>query len=178
MCEYPFVLVVGGARSGKSRYAETLAARSGAAVTYLATAGPPRDAEMAERIATHQARRPPEWSTREITVSIAETVRQARGVLLVDCMTLWLTNLVLSERNVAGETETLLDAIAARQAAIVAISNEVGEGIVPATALGRAFRDQQGVLNQRLASAASTVVKMVAGCPLIVKPTSQPELTL
>jgi adenosylcobinamide kinase/adenosylcobinamide-phosphate guanylyltransferase len=85
---------------------------------------------------------------------------------------------VLADRDVAAETERLLAALAGRKAAVVAVSNEVGEGIVPTTALGRSFRDQQGMLNQQMARAADTVVKMVAGCPLVVKPSPEPEIRL
>jgi adenosylcobinamide kinase/adenosylcobinamide-phosphate guanylyltransferase len=172
------VLVIGGARSGKSRYAETLAASAGKPVTYIATAGPPRDAEMAARIEKHRADRPADWTTVEVTHALDGPLREASGVVLVDCLTLWLTNLVLAERDVDAATDGLIAALDARRAAVVAVSNEVGEGIVPETALGRSFRDKQGVLNQRVARAADTVVKMAAGYPLIVKPNSQPEPTL
>jgi len=173
-----FVLVLGGARSGKSRYAERLAERTARPVTYIATAGPPRDEEMAARVAKHRADRPAHWHTVEVTEGLADPVRAAEGVVVVDCLTLWLTHIVLGERDIDAATEGLLAALEARKAAIVAVSNEVGEGIVPTTALGRSFRDAQGVLNQRMARAADNVIKMVAGYPLIVKPASQPEPTL
>ncbi|WP_205648569.1 bifunctional adenosylcobinamide kinase/adenosylcobinamide-phosphate guanylyltransferase [Acuticoccus kandeliae] len=178
MSEYPFVLVLGGARSGKSRYAEALATNAAQTVTYVATAGPPRDDEMRARIAVHRARRPAGWVTLEVERAIGEPIRTAGGVVLLDCMTLWLTNVMLAECDIASEVDGLLEAIAARRGPVVAVSNEVGEGIVPQTSLGRAFRDEQGVLNQRLARSATTVVKMVAGYPLVVKPSSQPEISL
>jgi len=174
----PLVLVIGGARSGKSRFAERLAAEAGRPVTYLATAGPPRDREMADRIARHQADRPEDWRTVEASMDLSGPLGELNGVVLVDCLTLWLTNVVLADRDVEAETEKLLAALERRSAAVVAVSNEVGEGIVPTTALGRAFRDQQGVLNRQVAEAADTVVKMVAGCPLVVKPSRDPEVRL
>ena len=172
------LLVIGGARSGKSRYAEALAATSGHAVTYVATAGPPRDAEMADRIARHRADRPATWRTVEAPEDLVSPLEAAEGVVIVDCLTLWLSNLVLNERDVDAASSRFLDALSASRATVVAVTNEVGEGIVPATSLGRAFRDQQGMLNQRAARIADTVVKMVAGCPLIVKPSSNPEIQL
>ncbi|WP_332461091.1 bifunctional adenosylcobinamide kinase/adenosylcobinamide-phosphate guanylyltransferase [Acuticoccus mangrovi] len=178
MSEQPFILVLGGARSGKSGYAERLARAGGRPVTYLATAGPARDAEMAARIAAHQARRPPEWVTLEVTHALDEAIRTARDILLIDCLTLWLTNLMLDEHDIDGATQSVVAALDARRAPVIAVANEVGEGIVPATPLGRAFRDRQGMLNQRLARAADTVVKMVAGYPLVVKPNPHPEPTL
>lgn len=180
LAHHPLVLVLGGARSGKSRYAEGLAKGAGRPVTYVATAGPPRDSEMAERIARHRESRPAEWRTVEVTEALGEAVLDApeEGVVIVDCLTLWLTNVVLADRNVDAEIGRLLEALAERRAAVVAVSNEVGEGIVPATALGRSFRDLQGMLNQRVARAADTVVKMVAGCPLLVKPARDPEIRL
>jgi len=172
------VLVLGGARSGKSRYAEGLAARSGRPVTYIATAGPPRDAEMEERIAAHRARRPAAWQSVEAPLDLAGALAAVRGLALVDCLTLWLTNLVLGEHEVERHTAALLEALDRRAGPVLCVSNEVGEGIVPATSLGRRFRDLQGVLNQRVAGAATDVVKVVAGCPIIVKPRQEPEPTL
>jgi adenosylcobinamide kinase/adenosylcobinamide-phosphate guanylyltransferase len=172
------ILVIGGARSGKSRYAEALAAQSGRAVTYVATAGPPRDSEMADRIARHQADRPADWTTVEVTHDLPRVIGEVEGVTLVDCLTLWLSNIVLSDGAVDAAIDGLIAALGRRKGAVVAVTNEVGEGIVPATALGRSFRDQQGMLNQRFARAADTVVKMVAGCPLLVKPSPAPEIRL
>ncbi len=172
-----FVLVLGGARSGKSRYAEALAGQGGRSVTYIATAEE-WDGEMAERIATHRVRRPAAWQTVDAPLDLGPAVAAAEGIVLVDCLTLWLSNLMHAGRDVAAETEAFLAAVAGRADATVAVSNEVGEGIVPGTALGRAFRDRQGVLNQRAAAAASVVVKMVAGLPVVVKPRTDPEIVL
>lgn len=177
------VLVLGGARSGKSRYAEGLAHRAsaaGTAVTYLATAGAPRDAEMAERIATHQARRPAQWSNIEAPRAIEPIVCGNPGFLLVDCLTLWLTNVMLSDdgEDVATAIDGLTKAMTERAGTVVAVSNETGQGIVPATSLGRAFRDAQGVLNQRVATIATHVVLMAAGCPILAKPRPEPEIKL
>lgn len=172
-----FVLVLGGARSGKSHYAETLAREAGRTVTYVATAGPARDAEMATRIEEHRARRPASWTTREVTLDVEAAVG-APGVVLVDCLTLWLSNLMLGEHNVPAATARLRRAIARRRGPVIAVSNEVGEGVVPATPLGRAFRDAQGTLNRVMAGDATTVVKVVAGCPLLVKPQPRPAIDL
>ncbi|GAB5377082.1 MAG: bifunctional adenosylcobinamide kinase/adenosylcobinamide-phosphate guanylyltransferase [Acuticoccus sp.] len=155
-----------------------MAARSGQIVTYVATAGPPRDDEMAARIAAHKARRPAKWRTLDAPLALADAVRPVEGVVLLDCLTLWLTNIMLDERDIAGETDALVAALARRAGPTVAVANEVGEGIVPGTPLGRRFRDWQGVLNQRVAEAATDVVKLVAGCPLVIKPRSDPEPTL
>ncbi|MEM8664597.1 MAG: bifunctional adenosylcobinamide kinase/adenosylcobinamide-phosphate guanylyltransferase [Pseudomonadota bacterium] len=192
------VLILGGARSGKSRYAESLAHRAaaqGKAVTYLATAGPPRDAEMAARIAAHRARRPSTWANLEEPRAIAPIVRSTKGVLLIDCLTLWLTNEMLSDDDAGGERasgetasgagadvepamEGLLVALCDRAGTVLAVSNETGQGIVPATKLGRVFRDAQGVLNQRVAALADHVIVVVAGCPMAVKPRPEPEIPL
>lgn len=175
------MLVIGGARSGKSRFAERrahAAAAQGKPVTYLATAGPPRDAEMAERIERHQARRPLGWATREEALVIAPLIERTEGVLVIDCLTLWLTNVMLSDRDVAVETARLLEALDRRAGSVIAVSNEVGQGIVPTTPLGRRFRDAQGVLNHQAADAADTVVAMTAGCPIVVKPRNDPEVHL
>ncbi|WP_319005123.1 bifunctional adenosylcobinamide kinase/adenosylcobinamide-phosphate guanylyltransferase [Acuticoccus sediminis] len=171
------MLVIGGARSGKSRYAEEIAARSGRPVTYVATAGPPRDEEMKARIAAHRVRRPANWVTVEAPLDLARTV-PGEGVLLMDCLTLWLTNVMLGEHDIAAHRAALADALEARTRDVIAVANEVGEGIVPATPLGRAFRDEQGILNQEMARRATTVVKMVAGCPLVVKPAPDPAIVL
>lgn len=146
-------------------------------MTYVATAGPPRDGEMERRIQAHQARRPAHWTTCETPLALAEAL-PGTGVLLIDCMTLWLSNLMLGEHDVAAHREALSAALAARQRPVIAVANEVGEGIVPSTPLGRAFRDEQGILNQALARQATCVVKLVAGCPLQVKPAPAPNIAL
>jgi adenosylcobinamide kinase/adenosylcobinamide-phosphate guanylyltransferase len=166
-------LVLGGARSGKSRYAEGLIAALPppwhAPWTYVATAEP-GDAEMAERIASHRARRGASWRTVEAPRDLAGSL-QALGAApaLVDCLTLWLSNLMLAGADIDAEMEHLDEALAAAAAPVVMVANEVGSGIVPDHPLGRRFRDMQGVLNQRIAARADRVVFMVAGLPLAIK---------
>lgn len=163
--------VVGAARSGKSAYAERLVHASGLARHYVATASAGDD-EMAERIAAHRARRGRGWTTHEVTTGIG-AVLDGHGlkgnVVLVDCLTLWLANLMSEGRQVEQETGTLLDALARADGAVVLVSNEVGAGIVPANELARRFRDRQGRLNQRIAEAADNVVLVAAGLPLPLK---------
>lgn len=133
---------------------------------------------MAARIAAHQARRPAGWTTLDVEMDLAAAVAAVPGVALVDCLTLWLTHVVLADRSVEEASGELLAALHARRGPVVAVSNEVGEGIVPATSLGRRFRDHQGVLNRRVAEAATDVVKVVAGCPIVIKPRPEPEIRL
>ena len=162
-------LVLGGARSGKSRYAESLVTALPAPWIYVATAEA-RDAEMAERIAAHQARRGAGWRTLETPRDVVGALT-AHGTtpLLVDCLTLWLANAVLASADVDAEIERLEAALTQAAAPIVLVANEVGFGIVPDDALGRRFRDLQGVLNQRIAARADRVVLVVAGLPLTIK---------
>ena len=162
-------LVLGGARSGKSRYAESLVTALPAPWIYVATAEA-RDAEMAERIAAHQARRGAGWRTLETPRDVVGALT-AHGTtpLLVDCLTLWLANAVLASADVDAEIERLEAALTQAAAPIVLVANEVGFGIVPDDALGRRFRDLQGVLNQRIAARADRVVLVVAGLPLTMK---------
>jgi adenosylcobinamide kinase/adenosylcobinamide-phosphate guanylyltransferase len=163
-------LVLGGARSGKSRYAESLIAALPPPWFYVATAEA-GDAEMADRIAAHRARRGKEWQTIEAPDDVAAALTDAaRGApLLVDCLTLWLSNRMLAEADVEAEATRLEAALASRRAPVILVSNEVGYGIVPDNALARRFRDLQGRLNQRMAARADRVVLMVAGLPLVVK---------
>jgi adenosylcobinamide kinase/adenosylcobinamide-phosphate guanylyltransferase len=161
-------LVLGGARSGKSRYAEGLIEALPAPWTYIATAQS-FDAEMAERIAQHRARRGKGWNTVEAPLALAQSLRAAPGPVLVDCLTLWLANVMLGESDVDLATRDLEAACAARDGATVLVSNEVGFGIVPENALARRFRDCAGLLHQRLAARASRVVLVVAGLPITVK---------
>ena len=162
-------LVLGGARSGKSRYAESLVTALPAPWIYVATAEA-RDAEMAERIAAHQARRGAGWRTLETPRDVVGALN-AHGTtpLLVDCLTLWLANAVLASADVDAEIERLEAALTQAAAPIVLVANEVGFGIVPDNALGRRFRDLQGLLNQRIAARADRVVLVVAGLPLTIK---------
>ena len=158
-------LVLGGAASGKSRYAESLF--DGPAV-YIATAEA-GDAEMAERIARHRARRGSCWTTVEAPCRLPEALRQARGMpVLADCLTLWLSNALAAGRE--PDTGALLEALANRSAQTVLVSNETGMGLVPATPLGRRFREAQGRLNEEVACFADRVVFVAAGLPLPLKP--------
>jgi adenosyl cobinamide kinase/adenosyl cobinamide phosphate guanylyltransferase len=161
-------LVLGGARSGKSRHAESLMAALPPPWTYVATAQP-GDAEMAERIAAHQARRGPAWQTVEVPHDLAAVLDAAAGPVLVDCLTLWLSNRMLASADMEAEFDRLETALTRRAGATVLVSNEVGSGIVPDNVLARRFRDLQGHLNQRLAAYAGRVVLMVAGLAVTVK---------
>jgi adenosylcobinamide kinase/adenosylcobinamide-phosphate guanylyltransferase len=166
-------LVLGGARSGKSRYAEGLIAALPppwqAPWNYVATAEP-GDAEMAERIASHRTRRGASWRTIEAPRDLTGSLRACRAApVLVDCLTLWLSNLMLTGADLDAEMERLDHTLAAAAAPVVMVANEVGSGIVPDHPLGRRFRDMQGVLNQRIAGRADRVVLMVAGLPLALK---------
>lgn len=163
-------LVVGGARSGKSGYAERLVTATQRPRHYIATAEA-WDEEMTARIARHRADRGPDWITHNAPLTAAATLSNipADAAALFDCATLWLTNILLADRDIDAETETLLTALATCPAPIVIVSNEVGWGIVPENALARAFRDHQGRLNQRLAAQADTVITVIAGLPLALK---------
>ena len=163
-------LVLGGARSGKSRYAEWLIASYPQPWVYIATAEA-KDEEMAERIAAHRARREAGWQTMESPHELPEALAAAPdgAAVLVDCLTLWLSNLMLGSFNVEAMTARLEQALIARGGPTVLVSNEVGLGIVPDNALVRRFRDAQGLLNQRLAAQAARVIMMVAGLPVAVK---------
>ena len=167
-------LVLGGARSGKSLHAEGLIEACPAPWTYLATAEI-WDDEMRARIALHRARRSADWITRDVPLDLPQAVAAAPGPVLVDCLTLWLTNLILSEADVEAATEALVAACAAAPGPVVLVASEVGLGIVPENALARRFRDAAGRLHQRLAARADRVVFLVAGLPMIVKP--QPGAT-
>lgn len=161
--------MLGGARSGKSRYAESLVTALPPPWLYVATveAG---DSEMVARVAAHQARRGPSWTTIETPRNVAETLgTHADTPTLVDCLTLWLSNVMLADADVDAEIEQLDEALARATAPIVLVANEVGFGIVPDSALGRRFRDLQGLLNQRIAARADRVVLVVAGLPLTLK---------
>lgn len=163
-------LVLGGARSGKSAYAEGLIAALPAPWSYIATAQS-FDAEMTTRIAQHQQRRGEGWVTTEAPLDLPGALRSlppGRPVL-VDCLTLWVTNVMLAERDVDHATADLIAALATVSAPCVLVSNEVGFGIVPDNALARAFRDHAGRLHQKLAAVAGRVVLVVAGLPLVVK---------
>lgn len=169
------VLLLGGARSGKSAEAERLAQGSGRPVSVIVTAEA-GDAEMVARIALHRAARPAGWHTIEAPLELPAAIAGLAqdGIAIVDCLTLWLANIMAAERDVARETEALVAAMARTPCPIILVSNETGLGIVPATPLGRAFRDAQGRLNQRVAEACDGVALMVAGLPLALKPAPVP----
>jgi len=161
--------VLGGARSGKSRYAESLIAALPPPWRYVATAEA-GDAEMAERIAAHRAQRGTAWQTVEAPRDLATVLGSGHSSpVLVDCLTLWLSNLMLAEVDIEAEIVRLEQALTVVTAPVVLVANEVGYGIVPDYPLGRRFRDWQGVLNQRIAARADRVVLVVAGLPLAVK---------
>jgi adenosylcobinamide kinase/adenosylcobinamide-phosphate guanylyltransferase len=162
------ILVLGGARSGKSAYAERLITALPPPWRYCATAQS-FDGEMRERIAHHQARRSEGWQTIEEPFEIAALLEVGTYPILVDCLTLWLTNIILAGKDIEAETERLLAAARASPAPIVFVSNEVGLGIVPDNALAREFRDRAGRLNQAIAAIANRAVFMVAGLPMVLK---------
>ena len=163
-------LILGGARSGKSAYAEKCAENTKCSVTYIATAEA-FDDEMKDRISKHRKQRVSAWETVEAPVELSKSVMQvhAEDVIVIDCLTLWLSNLMHAERDIDRETALFLQAVATRQAPVFCVSNELGMGLVPETALGRRFRDAQGRLNQRVAAAFDTVVFVAAGLPLCLK---------
>lgn len=171
-CRVPRVtLVLGGARSGKSRYAEGLIEAQPGPWLYVATAQG-WDDEMRERIAQHRARRPPPWVTADAPRDLPAVIRRAPPgrPVLVDCLTLWLTNVMLDEAaDLPAATDALLESCRAAAGPLVLVSNEVGFGIVPENALARRFRDEAGRLHQRLAALADRVVLVVAGLPMILK---------
>lgn len=173
------LLVVGGARSGKSRYGQDCAERSGKKPVLIATAEA-GDAEMAARIAAHKAARRPHWRVVEESLDLVSVLEREAGrdrVLLVDCLTLWLSN-VMHGRDPEAECGLLAQAIKGLAGPAIFISNEVGAGIVPQTELGRKFRDAQGRLNQAVAAACDATVLMAAGLPLVLKPKASVVLRL
>ena len=178
-------LILGGARSGKSLFAETRALESGMQVIYVATAQP-LDHEMARRIAHHRARRPASWALVEAPLDLAATLHRHAATevcLLVDCLTLWLSNLLLvgeaarqaeageaiSCARLAGETQSLIDTLPRLPGRIILVSNEVGWGGVAMAAVSRLFADEQGRLNQRVAAVSERVALVAAGLPLFLK---------
>ena len=162
-------LVLGGARSGKSEYAESL--MRGAPLLYIAT-GQAGDGEMATRIERHRLRRGAAWITVEEPLDVADALRRTQpecAGVLVDCVTLWISNLMHGGRDVGQACDALCDALTGVQVPVVLVSSEVGLGLVPETALGREFRDHQGIVNQRLAQVCGRVVFVAAGLPMILK---------
>jgi len=172
-------LILGGARSGKSRLGEAIAGAGGQSAVYIATAqahgadhGADHDDEMRQRIASHRARRGENWRTVEIPHDLSQELsRQLPNgqPILVDCLTLWLTNIMLAERDVEAEIEALAGVFTDVRAALVLVTNETGLGIVPDNALARRFRDASGLMNQQIAAAADNVLFVAAGLPLVMK---------
>jgi len=166
------VLLLGGARSGKSALAERLATASGLRRVYVATAEA-WDDEMRARIARHRADRGTGWRTVEAPMALADAIRahdDHESVIVVDCLTLWLTNVMLAGRDADAEVANLESATVDSIARLIFVTNEVGQGIVPDNALARRFRDAQGRLNQRMAARCERVVLVAAGLPLVLKP--------
>ena len=162
-------LVLGGARSGKSRYAETLITALPPPWIYVATVQA-LDAEMTARIEVHKARRGAGWTTVEAPRELAGALAaHVQAPILVDCLTLWLSNLMMADAPIEQELGRLAQALAKATGPMVLVANEVGSGIVPDNALARRFRDLQGSLNQRIAALADQVVLVVAGLPLSLK---------
>ncbi len=167
----PVTLILGGARSGKSRYAEALVESQPGPCVYLATAEA-GDAEMAARIAAHRARRGDRWTTVEVPLDLVGALERETGpgqAVLVDCLTLWLSNLMGAGRDVARECAGLIAALPGLSGPVIFVSNEVGQGVVPDNQLARAFVDHAGRLHQDLAAAADRVIFMTAGLPMDLK---------
>jgi len=166
------LLVLGGCRSGKSRYAqERCEAFSGGTLAYIATAQA-FDVEMEERIARHQRERGSRWLTIDAPMDLAGALSETAGradAILVDCLTLWLSNLMLAQADIAAARTSLADAVAACPVPVILVANEVGLGIVPDNALARRFRDEAGRLNQHMATLCREVILLAAGLPLTLK---------
>ncbi|MFJ4387489.1 bifunctional adenosylcobinamide kinase/adenosylcobinamide-phosphate guanylyltransferase [Pseudomonas sp. NPDC089408] len=166
-------LILGGARSGKSRLAEQLASASGLPVTYIATSQP-LDGEMNERVLLHRQRRPAEWGLIEEPLTLASVLRAEAApgrCLLVDCLTLWLTNLLMleDEQRLTHERDALLDCLEQLPGTVILVSNETGLGVVPMGELTRRYVDLAGWLHQAMAERCQRVVLTVAGLPLVLK---------
>ncbi|MEO6717552.1 MAG: bifunctional adenosylcobinamide kinase/adenosylcobinamide-phosphate guanylyltransferase [Novosphingobium sp.] len=173
----PVTLLLGGARSGKSRFAQQWAEDHPGPLVYIATATA-SDGEMADRIARHRHDRGERWLTveEEIDLPAALTACQAEaGAIVVDCITLWLSNLMLGGHDVDAGLARLVDALRRLTKPVYVVSNEVGSGIVPEYPLGRAFRDEAGRVNQQLAQCAARVTLIVAGLPLWLKGQALPS---
>lgn len=166
------IFILGGAASGKSEFAERLVETAEKAKHYLATSQN-LDAEMDAKIAHHRDRRGPGWTTHEAPLEPAAVLERltAGDICLLDCATLWLSNQMLAGHDLAVAQDRLLAAVSACRADLVIVSNEVGQGIVPADALSRRFREAQGRLNIALAARADLAVQVVAGLPLVLKGT-------
>jgi adenosylcobinamide kinase / adenosylcobinamide-phosphate guanylyltransferase len=167
------ILITGGARSGKSRYAEQRALEIGARPLYVATAEA-KDEEMVDRIAAHQKRRGARWHTIEEPLALVEALMAQRGntdCALVDCLTLWISNLLIrhGDKAASEKVEALIETLPQLNLHLVFVTNEVGWGVVPDNPLARKFRDLAGWTNQQMAQAATEVILMVAGMPMIAK---------
>jgi adenosylcobinamide kinase / adenosylcobinamide-phosphate guanylyltransferase len=164
------ILITGGARSGKSKRAETRARSFPGRPVYVATAEA-LDSEMEERIATHRTRRGTDWIEREVPLDLVQALVETEGggARLVDCLTLWLSNLLHSERDWSREVTHLADVLPRLRSPVVMVTNEVGLGIVPDNALARSFRDAAGIMNQTIAAVADEVEFVVAGLPMKLK---------
>ncbi|WP_299294099.1 bifunctional adenosylcobinamide kinase/adenosylcobinamide-phosphate guanylyltransferase [uncultured Tateyamaria sp.] len=162
--------VLGGAASGKSKYAETVIENSGLGKIYVATARI-WDEEIQAKVDLHQARRGADWTCLDAPIDVAGALgsTSAKQATLLDCATMWLTNVMLDNHDLAAEQDRFLTALARSKGPVVVVSNEVGQGIVPDTPLGRAFREAQGRLNIALAAQADCVVHVVAGLPQVIK---------
>lgn len=163
-------LILGGANSGKSRFAEDMVVADGRPRTYIATAQA-FDDEMREKIKLHQMARAAGWETLEIPMDLADALPRLSGdgVVLIDCLTMWLSNQILADHDAENACNKLLEALQTCPADVVCVSNEVGLSIVPDTALGRRFRASQGRLNQAVAAQAGLVVMVTAGLPMVLK---------
>lgn len=170
-CALSHLLVLGGARSGKSRYAQGRAEALAGELIYLASAQA-FDDEMRERIALHRADRGPRWSTVEAPLELAEAITvysTPETVVLVDCLTLWASNLMLAERDTVAATQGLAHAVLSARGPVILVANEVGLGIVPDNALARRFRDVAGRINQEMAGVVDSAIFIAAGLPIILK---------
>ncbi|MDE3016530.1 MAG: bifunctional adenosylcobinamide kinase/adenosylcobinamide-phosphate guanylyltransferase [Pseudomonadota bacterium] len=169
MAKITFIL--GGARSGKSSYAEQLARQIRRPRIYIATAEA-LDEEMQVRIAEHRRRRGDDWTTLEVPLAIAEIIQNPshkKSLILVDCLTLWLSNLMRHGLDITAQSQALTEALQSTQARVILVSNEVGQGIVPDNPLARRFIDRTGILHQQVAAVAGRVVWVAAGVPTIIK---------
>lgn len=163
--------MLGGARSGKSRFAQALAEGTAGDLIYVATAQA-FDTEMTERIARHRSDRGPRWQTTECPIDLSAAISAHNGhdkTILVDCLTLWLSNLMLADQDVAAAVSGLIASLTGSPSNIILVSNEVGQGIVPDNALARRFRDEAGWLHQALAGVADHVWFVTAGLPQQLK---------
>ena len=170
------IFITGGCRSGKSRHALELAHQMASDGKLFIATCIPHDDEMRKRIARHQAERDPSWKTIEEPVSVADAISQNHAgceLILVDCLTLWTSNLLMANEDVTTielQTHQLVQALKNASCKIILVSNEVGAGIVPENRLARLFRDAAGIVNQRVAACADNVIWMVAGIPVTIKP--------